>query len=312
MNPHFVSVVIPTYNYGRYVTAAVDSALAQTYPDREILVIDDGSTDDTRDRLRPYLDRIRYIYQDNQGLSAARNTGIRAAGGESIALLDSDDLWHPRKLEIQVEYLVRSPEIGLVASADVKDLEHGWPDVPDLCSLPAHPVTLKDLLVRWRFGPSSVLVRKTCFDAVGLFDTELRSVEDRDMWIRIAERFPIIRLEGPLWWYRRHGANMTSAALRMEENEMKVLRRALDSIAAVRYDLPLRCKALSYALRSAAKRYEAAGMRPRAIWRVLQSMCLWPWPFRRDEASTWWERPKMLTLFLLRMLRGLPCGEARA
>lgn len=308
--PH-ISVVIPTYNYGHFVTEALGSVLAQTYPAREIIVVDDGSTDDTSEKLQPYENRIRYIHQENQGLPAARNTGIRAACGEFIALLDSDDLWHPRKLEAQVHHLNRSPEVGLVAADVLRDMRNGWPEVGDHSSMPAHPVTVKDLLVRSRFGPSSVLVRKGCFDAVGLFDPELRSAEDRDMWIRIASRFPIRKLGAPLWWYRLHGGNMSAAAVRMEECEMKVLRRALASQETVRHNLLLKLKVLSYTLRSAAYRYDAAGSRLLAIWRVLQSMALWPFPFRSDEAFTSFERPKMLTLFLLRMLRGLRPTRAK-
>lgn len=310
MSTPFVSVVIPTYNYGRYVTEAVESVLAQTHPAGEIVVVDDGSTDDTRERLQPYMDRIRYVHQNNQGLPAARNTGIRAARGDLIALLDSDDLWHPRKLALQVQFMERSPEVGLVAADMVGDLKHGWPEVGDLSSLPARPFTLRDLLIRSRFGPSSVLVHRQCFEAAGYFDPGLRSAEDRDMWIRIASHFPIGKIEAPLWWYRLHGGNMSAAAVRMEEYEMKVLRRALESFPTVRNDWLLKLKVLSYTLRSSAYRYDVAGNRPRAISRVVQSMFLWPYPFRRDEAYTLLERPKMLTLFVLRMLRGL-AGKAR-
>ena len=105
-----VSVVIPTFNYGHCVVDAVESALGQTYSPVEVIVVDDGSTDDTRARLEPYRDRINYVHQPNQGLSAARNTGIRAARGPLVALLDSDDAFHPRKLELQVAYLRAHPE----------------------------------------------------------------------------------------------------------------------------------------------------------------------------------------------------------
>ena len=298
-----VSVVIPTYNYGRFVTEAVESVLAQTLPAAEVVVIDDGSTDDTRDRLAPYGGRIRYVYQANNGLPAARNAGIRAARGDLIALLDSDDLWHPRKLEAQVAVLARSPEVGLVAADPAPDVSAGWPTVGDPAGLPVRPVTLRDMLVRSRFGPSSVLVRRACFDEVGLFDTGLRSAEDRDMWLRIAACFPVVKVEAPLWWYRLHGGNMSAAAGRMEENELRVVRRALDSLPGVQGDRLLRLKVLSYTLRSAAYRYDMAGRRVRALARVVQSLALWPCPFRKDEAFTWWERPKMLTLFALRMVR---------
>lgn len=305
MNTLTVSVVIPTYNYGRFVTEAVDSVLAQTRPADEVVVIDDGSTDDTRERLRPYGDRIRYVYQNNQGLSAARNTGIRTARGDVIGLLDSDDLWHPEKLAWQVGALAGAPELGLVAADTVRDLKQGWPEVGRAAPLPLRAVTLRDLVIRSRFGPSGVLARRQCFAAVGGFDTTLRSAEDRDMWIRIAAKFPIAKLELPLWYYRLHGGNMSAAARRMEENEMRVLRRALDAHEPLRRDYLLRRKVLGYTLRSAAYRYDASGMRLLAMRRVLQSVAQWPWPFRKDEAFTWCERPKMFTLFALRLLRGL-------
>src|SRR5262245_42426048 len=212
MSEELVSVVIPTYNYGHFVTEAVESVLAQTYRAREIIVVDDGSTDDTASRLAVYGDAIRYIYQPNKGLSAARNTGIGAARGQLIALLDSDDKWHPRKLEAQLDYLVRFRQTGLVATGVATDIEAGWPDVGDPQRIVARAFTLKQLLLRSRFGPSGVLVRKECFDAVGLFDTSLRSAEDRDMWIRIAGKFQVVKLEAPLKWYRQHDGNMSKAA----------------------------------------------------------------------------------------------------
>jgi glycosyltransferase involved in cell wall biosynthesis len=307
MNHPLISVVIPTYNYAHFVTKAVESVLDQTYRHFEIILVDDGSTDDTPERLRPYEDRIRYVYQDNQGLSAARNTGIQTSRGDLVAFLDSDDLWHPRKLEFQVRCLAESPRICLVAADVVKGLQGEWADL-ESSSLPTRPVTLREMLIRSRFGPSSVLVRRHCFDIVGLFDTSLRSAEDRDMWIRILSHFPAVKLALPLWWYRQHAGNMSKAASRMEECEMKVLRQALDSIDTVRHDRLLRCKVLGYTSRSAAYRYDMAGMRIRAVHRVLRSLLLWPLPFQPDEAGTRFERPKMLLLFLLRILRDL-CPE---
>src|SRR5271165_7143352 len=102
MSAPLISVVIPTYNYGRYVPQAVESVLAQTFKDFEIIVVDDGSTDDTPQQLEPYQDRIRVHKQANQGVSAARNAGVRLARAALVAFLDADDVWHPRKLEIQM------------------------------------------------------------------------------------------------------------------------------------------------------------------------------------------------------------------
>jgi glycosyltransferase involved in cell wall biosynthesis len=103
-----ISVIIPTYNRAQLVTKAIDSVLAQTYHDYEIIVVDDGSTDNTKEVLQPYMDRIRYIYQENAGVSAARNAGIRVAKGEWIAFIDSDDQWLPDKLSAQIEFVSRS------------------------------------------------------------------------------------------------------------------------------------------------------------------------------------------------------------
>ena len=172
-----VSVVVPTFNYGHCVVDAVESALAQTYVPVEVIVIDDGSTDDTRARLEPYRDRINYVFQPNQGLSAARNTGIRAATGSLIALLDSDDAFHPRKLELQVAHLTAHPAVGVVATDHFTDPAQRWPAVPE--PVPVARETLQRVVATSRFAPSSVLVRRECFDAVGLFDTSLRSVEDK-------------------------------------------------------------------------------------------------------------------------------------
>ena len=121
MGRALVSTVIPAHNYGRYVGEAIDSVLAQTYSPVEVVVVDDGSTDDTRARLAPYASMIRYLHQEKGGLSAARNTGIRQANGEWIALLDADDLWHPEKLELQLRSAARLGEVALVGSPQLLD-----------------------------------------------------------------------------------------------------------------------------------------------------------------------------------------------
>src|SRR5438876_789956 len=112
-----VSVVIPTFNKGCLVAEAVESVLAQTLLPAEIIVVDDGSRDDTRERLAAYRERIQYAFQENRGVSAARNHGVRRATSDLIAFLDSDDVWHPRKLEIQVEALAQNPGLGLLGTA---------------------------------------------------------------------------------------------------------------------------------------------------------------------------------------------------
>jgi glycosyltransferase involved in cell wall biosynthesis len=298
-----VTVVIPTYNYAHFLIETLESALVQTYSNFEVIVVDDGSTDDTRQRLEPYLDRIRYIYQENQGLSAARNTGIRAARGELIALLDSDDLWHPEKTEIQVRFLQEHPEVHMVASKKWDDPWEGWPKL-DAGGLIAHPVSLEDLVVwsRIRFGACSTLLRKCCFDEVGFFDTSFRSLEDRDMWIRIASRFSVAELQLPLWWYRIHANSMQTDAQRMEEYEYKVLRKCLAEVPALKGRWALRRKAYSWAAYNAADLYTLRGQQWKTLGRMLLSFFHWPVPYRRDEVHTRLARLKMFILAGLRML----------
>src|SRR3990167_8128796 len=113
-----VSVVIPTYNYARYLPQAIDSVLGQTYPHIEVVVVDDGSTDESRDVLRAYGSRIRWVQQERQGVSAARNRGVRESRGDLVAFLDADDRWLPTKLERQVARWCNEPELGLVHAGE--------------------------------------------------------------------------------------------------------------------------------------------------------------------------------------------------
>jgi glycosyltransferase involved in cell wall biosynthesis len=284
MGQGLVSVVIPTYNYGHFVTRAVESALAQTHADREIIVVDDGSADDTRDRLAPFMGRIRYIYQENRGLSAARNTGIRAARGALIAFLDSDDLWHPEKLAVQARYLARHPEVALLAS-DHLDLHASeadrvdWPRIDEAGAIEARAISFEDLVVSSRFGSCGVVARRWCFDEVGLFDETLRSAEDVDMWIRIASRFPVVKLESPLWVYRHHGASMHHAAARMESNILKMLGKVFDGPDPLSRSSRLRRMALAQVIIQVAYGYRDARAYGAAMSRIVRSLLLWPFPY---------------------------------
>jgi glycosyltransferase involved in cell wall biosynthesis len=311
-----VSVVIPTYNYAHFLIETLESALSQTYSNFELIVVDDGSTDETRTRLEPYRNQIRYIYQENQGLSAARNTGIRAAQGELIALLDSDDLWHPRKLEIQVRYLIEHPNIGLLASDDIAriysntpaaDLQEEapkqWPTINDLSTLWACPLAIEDVVVRPRFGSCGVLIRKECFHHAGYFDTSLRSCEDRDMWIRIARLYPVAVLELPLWWYRQHANSMSTDPSLMEATNIRVLRKSFENIDLLRRRRFLRQKAWSRALYSSALTYMASGMHVTALTRIARSLLMWPLPYRREEVKTRLARLRCLIVIVMRALR---------
>jgi len=215
-----VSVVIPAFNYGRFVTEAVDSVLAQTMAPREIIVVDDGSTDDTRQRLSRYASRVKYVHQANQGLSAARNTGIRQSASDWIAFLDADDLWHPEKLDVEFGAVSGLDGIRFFGSARAAE----WPaQVPH--DARARRLGVRDFLCWMPLSGSSAVVHRSCFDEIGGFDEGLRSVEDRDMWLRLVVRYPSAAVEAGCWWYREHPQQMNRNAARMHQNYVRVLTR---------------------------------------------------------------------------------------
>src|SRR5581483_6364205 len=192
----YVSVVVPAYNYGRYLSSAIDPALAQTYPHLEVIVVDDGSTDDTAIVAKNYGSKIRYIHQTNAGLSAARNRGVRAASFGYILFLDADDVLMPDMLEtIMGEYARLSPDFGLVACGSIRFHTDGkFQDSKSRVSKETCELRARDILLKTRFMPSTAVVKRVAFDECGTFDTELRSSEDRDMWIRIGTRYRMFYL----------------------------------------------------------------------------------------------------------------------
>ena len=207
-----ISVIIPAYNAMNYLPETLKSVLKQTFTDFEILIVNDGSSDDIVEWVSQITDpRVKLISQTNQGVSAARNMGIRKSQGEYIALLDADDLWEPVKLEKQVRKLEANPSIGLV---------YTWTSFIDQFSKPTGVSIVshlegnvwKDIVVRDMISTgSSTMIRSECFDKVGLFDSDLCIGEDRDMWTRIAAIYPFAVIKEPLTLYRRHPQNTTKS-----------------------------------------------------------------------------------------------------
>lgn len=189
-----ISVVIPTYNCGKYLIRTIESIFNQTYRNFEIIVVDDGSTDNTEKILEKYNGnrQFRYIYQENRGISAARNAGIRASSGEFIAFLDADDMWLPEKLERQISLIIEFPDVGLVGCG-YYGIDESGKRIKEIRSSNYlnKELLLNDLMVRnvVTSSGSGALVRKECFDKVGLFDESFRSTEDRDMWFRILKNY---------------------------------------------------------------------------------------------------------------------------
>ncbi|OGZ53397.1 MAG: hypothetical protein A3B25_02135 [Candidatus Ryanbacteria bacterium RIFCSPLOWO2_01_FULL_48_26] len=191
-NKKLVSIIIPAYNAEKYIKESVESALGQTYPLVEVIVIDDGSTDGTKAILDPYIrgGKIRYFRQDNRGLAASRNAGIRGSSGEFIAFLDADDLFLPAKIESQVHALETNSAYGVCYS----DILH-FTDPPagggtrqfyhHRYRYPSGDL-FEDLLHRQFINPLTVLVRKNVLDRFGVFDENLLRSEDWDLWLRWA------------------------------------------------------------------------------------------------------------------------------
>jgi glycosyltransferase involved in cell wall biosynthesis len=188
-----VTAVIPTFNMGVYVADAIRSVLGQTLRDVEIIVVDDGSTDDTPDVVATFGTQVQYLFQPNTGQGAARNRAIRAAKGKYVAFLDADDVWLADKLRRQVELLERMPNVALAGCGySVRD-ERGTRVLFEVIrpDFPSH-ATLRRMLSICQLLPGSgsgVVVRRSCFEEVGVFDESLRIAQDWDMWVRLVQHF---------------------------------------------------------------------------------------------------------------------------
>ena len=229
-----VSVIIPTYNCDRYITQAVESALSQTYRNREIIVVDDGSTDDTLRVLEPYFEQIRYVYQENQGVAVARNSGIEIAQGELIAFLDGDDFFLPDKLARQVACFEAEPSLGMVISgwrlvnqkgeaiSDVKLWRH------------APKLDLKTVVLYKPARPSATMVRREWCERVKGFDNRLSSAEDLDFLLRLmlmdckVAWFPEVQV-----CYRQHSSSLMSRGIALIKDTETVMEQFF-----ARQDLP--------------------------------------------------------------------------
>jgi len=191
-----ISVVIPTFNRAHTLRRAIDSVLQQSCKASEIIVVDDGSEDDSVQLLKQHYPQLRILQQSNQGVSSARNSGIRAAHGEWIALLDSDDEWLPHKLHSQIQCLQASTKLR-ICHTDENWIRRGKP----LKQLAKHRKRgghiYTDCLPLCVISPSSVIIHKSLFDEVGLFDESLPACEDYDLWLRICARYPVGFVEQP-------------------------------------------------------------------------------------------------------------------
>ena len=192
-----ISVVIPTFNRLSVLTRALDSAINQTIKPHEIIVIDDGSSDQTRNWIRNKFPEINYFYQKNMGVSTARNTGIDMAKGDWIAFLDSDDEWDKAKLELQSKAIHNNKDIPLSHTNEIS-IKNGVRINQKRGHQKFGGQIFNRCLKKCIISPSTVIIRKDIFNEIGLFDTSLPVCEDYDLWLRVTARYPVLLLEKEL------------------------------------------------------------------------------------------------------------------
>lgn len=275
-----ITVIIPTYNLDRYVRSAIDSVLRQTYRNVEIIVVDDGSNDNTRDIVKIYeKKRVNYIFKENGGLASARNAGVANSSGELIAFLDADDVWIENKLTVQFENMLKR-KTALVGcgyywvDTDLNILEQVSPDDfkdrGDLLS--------KLLLNNVIYGSGSgVLLKRECFERVGFFDENLSGAEDWDMWLRIAKYFEISFVKEPLVKIRCRLDSMSSArnAEKMLKNELLVLDKFFDK-SDISGSIQKKRKSYSYRYYKAALAFKEGLNHRKALGSCLNALTIDP------------------------------------
>jgi len=224
MKPPLVSVIIPTYNRSRLVCEAIDSVLIQTYKNIEIIVVDDGSADNTKLELKKYRNKIKYIYQPNKGLPSARNTGIRASKGTIIAFLDSDDVWLTDKISLQVPKLLESDSIGITTCWSFRKNSKNMEKRSSYSLLNQswkNQLFEKNILGEYG-GPSGVIIKKEVLLKTGLFDEQMLCCEDWDLWMRMSKICEFNSVNECLVVIRVHDSNLSGNFSLMESSCEKV------------------------------------------------------------------------------------------
>ncbi len=227
-NLPLVSIILPTYNCAAFLPHSIGTILLQTYNSYEIIVIDDGSTDNTKEVLHPFMQRIKYIrLEQNKGLPTARNIGIRSAQGKYIAFIDADDLWLPEKLQTDIEYFETHSEVSMIYSKHINIDEKGDDlDGNTKRQLPSGNIFTQLFSEQNFIITSSVVVRKEVFETTGLFDEQLFNCQDWDMWLRIAFHFQVAGINKPLVKYRHNPHSLS----KNRNNVLKYQKIIIDKI----------------------------------------------------------------------------------
>ena len=230
INRSGISVVIPVYNRQEYIGFALESVLKQTRPADEIIVVDDGSTDCTAEVVASYGDAVRYFYQPNSGVSAARNTGIKHAARSWLAFLDSDDRWHPEKLETLMHLAKDQPDLRIFHSNELW-IRNGRRVNQKKVHRKSGGMIYERCLPRCVISPSAVMIHREIFRQYGLFDEHLPACEDYEMWLRICRREPVGYCETPLITkFGGHEDQLSQTFPAMDRFRVQVLQQHLEKL----------------------------------------------------------------------------------
>jgi glycosyltransferase involved in cell wall biosynthesis len=269
-----ISAIIPTYNRAATLGQAIESVLRQTQPVQEIIVVDDGSTDETRELVASFSGRVRYIFQENRGASAARNTGIRAATCPWLAFLDSDDYWMPEKIQLQEEALQRDPDAVLVyGSLWLLGSDGGRKLDPAVDPSQLWPLLLYNTLI----CQSAVLVRKDVLLQIGGYDEDLKGPEDWDLWVRLYRRHRFIAVQEPIVVFRTLPNSFSSDAEALLSGTERIMEKTLlQGLGGFERRLWRRRILCARLYEAAICAREAGSPKQKAfLWR---SICQWPMP----------------------------------
>jgi glycosyltransferase involved in cell wall biosynthesis len=222
-----VSVIIPTFNRGWIIREAIDSVLLQNYPHVELIVVDDGSSDNTAAILSSYGEQLQTIRQPNQGVSAARNSGIRSASGDFIAFLDSDDTWLKQKISTQLLFFKKNPEALICQTEEIWIRNGRRVNKKKIHQKPSGDI-FEPSLNLCLVSPSAVMMRRAFFDQAGLFDETLPACEDYDLWLRASAFLPIYLIETPLTVKRGGHPDQLSKAWGLDIHRIQSLKKIID------------------------------------------------------------------------------------
>jgi glycosyltransferase involved in cell wall biosynthesis len=284
---------MPVYNGAAFVSRAIESVLGQTVSDLELIVVDDGSTDDTRAVVTEITDaRLRYIHQQNRGPSVARNNGIRAASAEWIAFLDSDDYWLPTKLEAQLARANEVPDAGVIYCG-AKYLDPSGNFIADLHAVVEGAIVPKLLLDNCiSGGTSSAALKRDVFAAIGLFDESMSCCEDWDLWLRAANATRVAKVVEPLVCVVNRPGSLNKRARDVRNVSIHMLEQAFKTYAAPYAHL--RKRALWNVYRSAAVTYREHGEYLKAVKNIVQAIS-----YRPHFLPTYWSLFRIATSPLL-------------